>query len=89
MLERRLEDTGSTTRFVEMVLGLVSFSQRVEALSATEQPDGACVPPGPLLDFFLGIVSAGRTLRAVVGLSFGGSACEPDQLPAGAPPALR
>ena len=68
MLDVQLDDFAARRRFADAVLGLLSVTERVRAVArttSTNQP-----PTGPdaaaITDFLLGIVSAGRTLRATL-----------------------
>jgi hypothetical protein len=67
MLEHRLEDFGDQERLAALVLGLLSVTDRLEMLSRVARSDGRESPPGPLADAVLGVISLGRTLRAVLG----------------------
>jgi hypothetical protein len=62
----QIEDFSSTERFADMVLGLLSVGQRVAAVAALPRSDGAAGTDGPLADFFLGLISASRTLASHV-----------------------
>jgi hypothetical protein len=68
MLDAQLEDFAARRRFADAVLGLVSVTERTRALARRPSPNPK--PAGPdaaaVTDFLLGIISAGRTLRATL-----------------------
>jgi hypothetical protein len=77
VLGTQVDDFAARRRFADAVLGLLSLTERVRTLAATP---GANQPPtgahaAAVTNFFLGIISVGRTLRATLG----GVRAEPDE----------
>lgn len=66
MVAEQIEDFVCRDRFVHMVLGIVGLSERLSVLAAFPRPDGGVASDGSLADFFLGVISVGRTLRATL-----------------------
>ena len=83
MITGQLEDFASSERFTDMVLGLLSVGQRVAAVAAIPRSEGAVEADGRLTEFFLGLISASRTLAAHVSCD----AAAPTPLGFGAEPA--
>lgn len=63
MLDRRLEQFDDQEQFTLAVLGLVSLADTIERLAGLPAADGAERQGGSLTNLFLGLISAGRTLR--------------------------
>jgi hypothetical protein len=80
-LGEQLEDFAGRARFADMLLGLLGWSERILALVESPRADGALAPDGAVADLLLGVISAGRTLRAT--LAHEGA---PPSAAAGAPP---
>jgi hypothetical protein len=85
VLDAQTQDFSSRERFLHAVLGLLSVTERVQALAPSSAPTSlghaasGSEKPG-VGDFLLGLVSVGRTLRATLELAT-------DAPPASAPPA--
>lgn len=70
MLDAQSEDFSSRERFVHAVLGLLSLTERVQALaSPAPSPRQAGRGSEDVAAFLLGLVSVGRTLRATLELA--------------------
>jgi hypothetical protein len=67
VLHHQLEDFTSREQLAGALLGLLAFHGRVAAVSLLERKDGGVAPEDPIVDFFLGVISSGRTLRAALG----------------------
>lgn len=74
MLDAQTEDFSSRERFVHAVLGLLSLTERVQALAAPApsprpSPRQAGRGSEDVAALLLGLVSVGRTLRATLELA--------------------
>lgn len=65
-LGRQHQDFAGAERLADMVLGVLSWSDRVAALSALERAGGDRRENGGICDLLLGIISVGRTVKAIV-----------------------
>lgn len=66
MLDFQAESFSGRERLGAMLLGLLSFGERVTALASLPRADGKAAVPSDMSDFFLGVIAAHRTLRATL-----------------------
>lgn len=86
MLDRQLEAFASRGRFLHAVLGLVSWGARIEVLAASPSSDDRPIADHSLTEFFLGIVSLGRSLRATISCADRGASKPRERRPQDVPP---
>jgi hypothetical protein len=82
VLDAQVNDFAARARFADAVLGLLSVTEQVRALAAAPatnpRPTGA--DAAAIADFLLGVISAGRTLRATLdGARPASRAAEPER----------
>jgi hypothetical protein len=88
VLDAQTQDFASRARFVHAVLGLLSLTERVQALTAA--PSSVQARPGSqtggVADLLLGLVSIGHTLRATLELDLAATKPAPPRPAAPEPP---
>jgi hypothetical protein len=85
MLEAQLEAFDAEARLLDATLGVLSVTSQLEALARVPRTGEGPRPSPELVDFFLGIIAASRTLRAALGA---GAALAPASSAALPPPEL-
>jgi hypothetical protein len=80
VLDDRIEGFAAQGRFTHGVLGLLSVTEQLQALAALPCETASLPREGALVDFFLGLISFGRSLRATIG-------CAPPRAPGAGPAA--
>ena len=66
MLDERLPAFDGQDRLIDMVVGLLSWGDRIARLALIPRVDAGRCTDGPGVDFLLGVLSLRRTLRAVL-----------------------
>jgi hypothetical protein len=83
MLEAQLEGFEAEARLLDATLGVLSVTSQIEALARVPRTGEGPRPSPALVDFFLGIIAAGRTFRAALdaGAGLAPESSAPDPTP--------